>query len=53
MQPGQHEHLRATCRKVVEVSSKECLTVRIREAFCTCSQVPAVAVDDVGAENFR
>ena len=29
MQPGQHEHLRATCRQVAAVSSQEWLTVRI------------------------
>ena len=29
MQPGQHKHLRATCRQVAAVSSQECLPVKI------------------------
>ena len=47
------EHLRATDRRLTAHSSQTCLPERIGKSCCTCSQVAAVAVDEVGAKNFR
>ena len=53
LRPGRCKHLRATSRHMEALSRQECLPERIRKSSCTCSQAAAVAVDEVGAQNFR